>query len=411
MPVSVEYLVQQVRLVSGLRSNALFSDLQIATLLTDAYADLRDRLIVRFVTWFKREYAFTLAGGNDGNTLDLSAVPLLETVLGVDYVDSNGNRFTVDMLDSFASRNQGNTTWPLVPVGYSYNGFMGRNYAVEGDELVIRPPPNSNGNYILIYAPMLTTLALPLAPGDAQVRSVTHDGADGSTAGSELHLVNANFSNSDLGATIVITGAGNALDGTWTVATVVSGSNVTTSPAQTPSLSAGALTIVTITDAVDQPRTFAVDIGDTIATNQFNLFNGNFTTADIGRTLIPVFDPPNDTFNVEFTIDDVVNFQTVDVTPNPLDYGAGLASPAGDVTVSLQPANTVDEIPQSLTPWQKYLVLFASIAIRSSRDQATTDLDQQFAVIKQRVIDLTKQRSQGVAQAPKRSNWGTGWGR
>src|SRR6478609_1657170 len=162
MAVSVADLISSIRLTSGLRNNQLFSDSQIATIATDGYADLRDKLIVRFAAWFKDTYDFTLTSSEGGNVLDLSLIPDFQMAQGLDLLNNGSPSFTVPMLDSFAERNQYNNLWPL-GVGWSYNGFLGRRYWIDGDTLTVYPSQNAGGNYRLIYTPMLKPFALPVS--------------------------------------------------------------------------------------------------------------------------------------------------------------------------------------------------------------------------------------------------------
>lgn len=339
MSVSVADLIAKTRLNSGLRNNQLFSDDQIATILSDAFADLRDKMIVRFAYWFRKTFDFTLAGGNGGNTLDLSQVPDLQMVQGLDLLDSNDNAFTIDMLESFAQRNQFNTIWPFGG-GWGFNGFVGRRYWVDGDTLFVYPAANSAGNYRLVYTPQYTTLAL------SKTVNFTLDSADhpivpppGSLAGTGAwSLANANLAN-----------------------------------------------------ATDIP-TSGFDLTLTFVTTNLG-FSGTYHVVDVG--LPPTFGAP--TFS----------------TSN-LASSAGFTNPAtGTGTYTYQPAGTIGALPQALFPWQKYLILYASIAIRTSRQQQIMpDMETQWKEINSRVVAATKQRSEGVRQAPiTRSNYGAGgWG-
>lgn len=316
MAVSVATLVARTRIASGLRNNQLFSDDQIAELLSDAYADMRDVLIVRFAGWFSARYAFTLAGGNDGYTLDLSLIPTLESVQGLDFLDSGGNRYTVDELTSIANRNDGAGVWPLASVGLSFNGALGRRYWIDGQTLRLVPPVSAQGNYELIYSPMALPLMLPRVPAWDEDDSVIPPDA-------HFQIIGADFTASDVGGTLTVAGSGTpGYDGDYEITEFISDTEIVTDP----------------------------------------------------------------------------------VPPGPLSF-------PNTTTFTIQvPAGTVGEIPQPLTPWVKYLVLFASVAIRSSRKQDATDLETQRLQIRQRMIDLTKQRGQGVKQAPITRGWRYGGG-
>src|SRR6188508_1244739 len=138
MAVAVSDMIAQVRLKSGLRGNRLWSDSEIATALTDGYKDLRDRMIVRFAHWFAARYPFTLVGGVGASTLDLSLVPRLEMIQGLDLL-VGGIRYTVNELGSFAERNAYNGSTLFGSIGPAFNGFAGRRYFPNGDEMELLP--------------------------------------------------------------------------------------------------------------------------------------------------------------------------------------------------------------------------------------------------------------------------------
>lgn len=333
MGVTLESMIERTRIDSGLRNNRLFSNAQIASLLTDAYADLRDKMIVRFAYWFRSTYQFTLAGGNGNNVLDLSLIPDLEMVQGLDLLDSSGNHYTVDLLSSFQERNQYLNTFAS-GVGGSYNGFIGRKYFLDGDSLFVIPAANAQGSYELIYTPQQQSLTLPIT-------------------------VNFDMDSGDVPA-VPPTGG---LDGT------------------------GSWAFLNASDSTDQ-STSGFDL--VLSFDSPNaVFSGIYPVVDLG--LPPAFGRP--TFGV-----------------SNLASSSGFTGPAaGSGAYTYQPIGTISELPNALTPWSKYLILCASIAIRTSRRQRLGDLVQQLERFEKRIVALTKQRSQGVTQAPlTRASYGYG---
>jgi hypothetical protein len=158
MSITVQSLVDDIRVMSGLRGNTvLFSDSQIAELCNDAYDELRDIFAVSFAGWFKKQVTFTLNGGTGGNTFDLSTVTDLELVRYLDRALGNGFSEPVDMLGSVHDRNTG----APVPVA------TGRQYMVDGDTLTIVPPGLAQGTYTLTYQPQPETLVIS-SPGAGQ---------------------------------------------------------------------------------------------------------------------------------------------------------------------------------------------------------------------------------------------------
>lgn len=337
MGISVASLISATRVDSGLRSNRLFSDDQIAEKLTDAYADLRDLMIARFAFWFKKTFDFTLTGGNGGNILTLSEnVPDLEMIQYLNLIDSVGNPQPVTMLPSVAERNQYAASFPFLNGG-GFNGFVGRRYFVDGDDLEILPAANSAGNYKLVYTPSNQRLALPIT-------------------------VNFALASSDIPEVPppgLVTGTG-----AWLLAN-------------------GGLTSDVPTSGFDIELTFSSPNAG---------FSGAYHVVD---TQLP---PTQSIFGVS----------------NLASTSGFTSPPTGTGTYTYQPVGTIGELPDVMTPWRKYLQLHASIAIRTSRRQPIASLDLQFQREVKKIVAITKQRSQGVTQAPiTNTNWGgfggNGW--
>ena len=319
--VLVTDMIQEVRLRSALRNNPLYSDDQLASFLTDAYADLRDRVNARFAYWFRGEADFTLDGGDSSFTFDLTTIPDFQEAQYLNWV-SGGVKYDVPLLSTVQDRNRYQTGGP-------WNGA--RRYFIDGDQLEVLPPTNAQGTYELVYTPQFAALS-PM-----------------------------------------------------------------------------------------QSRSFALNAGDIPLTDGdgsgFNFANGNFTEEDIGGMFTVSFNAPNAGFSGTYGITGIHPGSTTWVFTDPTVDPSGFTSPAAgpDVVVWFQPFGTVDRIPQSMSPWALYMVLHASIAVRTGRKQNTSTLDGQLDVQLKRLVTATKQRSQGVTQAPiRRLGLGlnySGWGR
>lgn len=321
---SLDQLVTQVRLESGLRNNQVISDDEIRSFVAEAYSDLRDRLIVRFASWFRKEVTFTLTGGADSYIYDLAQLPDFQMVQGLDLVVSPGQYATVPMLASYSERNAFNGTWPFAGT-YGYNGACGRRYFVDGDQLQILPAQNAAGTYRLVYTP-IETMAAPLP-----LLSVPIDAADGA------------FNN------------------------------------------LGYLAFETANITVDD-----------------SMLGGSFTVN---------YDAPNDIFNGIYAISTSTEIGSHHIyTTTPYNLNQTWTGPAsGTFSVGTAAPGTVFLLPDKLVPWQMYLVLFAAIQVKNVREQDSSAMAARYLEIKQRVIDLTKQRSEGIRQAPINHNR-TGWG-
>jgi len=315
MAVTVEDLIAQTRRESGLKNNQFYTDTDIITFLTEGYHDLRDMLVIRFAHWFKRTYEFSLAGGESANSINMETlVPDFQMAQGLDLNLGSSvtpDWKTVDQLASFAERNQMNGIWPSMASVWSFNGFIGRKFWIDGDTLEVLPAGNAQGNYRLVYTPI----------GEPLAEEVT--------------------------------------------------------------------------------RTFDIETDDSIveSLSQWNLQNAAFTADDVGMSLtIAGMTGDNTDLNGTYTIT-VVNSATQCETleapshngVNPLD---------GTATVHGQPAGTIGELPEKLTPWARYLVLYASMVIRNGRGQSTAGQETEFNRMQARVIALTKQRSETTGQAP-----------
>lgn len=336
MGVSVASLIAATRVDSGLRNNRIFSNDQIAEKLTDAYADLRDKMIIRFAFWFKKTKNFSLTGGVGGNILTLSTnVPDLEMIQYLNSLDSSGNPSPVTMLSSVAERNQYAANFPFA-AGNGFNGLTGRKYFPDGDDLEILPAANSVGNYELVYTPQPQRLALPIAVSFAiSAGDIPEVPPPGLLSGT----------------------------GAWLLA------------------NAAADATVPPDGGFDLTLTFTAGPPDN------RPFSGTYHVVAVG--IPPTYG--QSTFGV-----------------SNLASTAGFSSPAaGTGTYTYQPVGTIGELPEALTPWAKYMQLHASIAIRTSLRQPVGALDKQLQVFEKRIVALTKQRSQGVMQAPiTQTNYG-----
>lgn len=319
--VTAQQLIDQVRLESALFNNQVVTDSQILSLLTEAYHDMRDRLLVRFAYWFRAEAPFMLTGGSD-YTFDLTTVPDFQVAQGLDLQTSPQIWFTVPMLASYAERNQYNATWPFPGMDAGYTGFLGRKYWIDGDRLEVLSPQNAAGTYRLVYTPIAESIQTPV--------TVAWNLAAAANATNNAGTIQYNFGSS---------------------------------PGNHPA----------------------------------------FVNAMLGGTITVTFGAPNTAWNCTSA---VITGPPLPATGNSIQTGVtwpggSFTSPAsGTASITYQPAGTINLLPAKLTPWSQYLVLYAAIAVKNSRDQDPTALMERYQDIRQRLIDLTKQRSEGVRQAP-----------
>jgi hypothetical protein len=299
------------------------TDAQIQTFLGEAYSDLRDRLIARFASWFRKEATFTLAGGND-YIFDLSTLPDFQMAQGLDLVLGNNQFGTVPSLPSYAERNAFCGNWPLMTGTYGYQGGFGRRYWIDGDQLQVLPAQNANGTYRLVYTP-IETMQAPVT------------------------------------------------------------------------------TVVQL-----QPSDDFINLG---GLGRVDLAGLSFDPSYLTGTITLAYAAPNDFVNGTYGISATPTGAAYVNLDRALPGGSWTGPSSGSVTLAYQPTGTVASLPDKLTPWSQYIVLYAAIAVRNSRNQPIEGLMARFGDIKQRVIDLTKQRTEGVRQAPITTNRYGGWGR
>jgi hypothetical protein len=188
----------------------------------------------------------------------------------------------------------------------------------------------------------------------------------------------------------------------------VDGDNLEVLPAQN---AGGTYRLVYTPIQVMQPPITATTATTDVALNvagklAFNLANAPYADGYLGGTLTVTWATPNSAWNGTFTIGPSSVGGAIVTTA---DYVLNAFTPPPVGPISIQPGGTTDTLPAKLVPWSQYIVLYAAIAAKNSRNQDPSALLARFADIKQRVIDLTKQRSEGVRQAPiSRARYGGG---
>lgn len=156
MSVLTSSLVADTRVMSGLRNNPFLSDMQIVSLLNDAYNELRDRFVAALEHWFKNTVTFTLSGNTEGqNTFDLTTIPDYQMDQGLNWYPNGTTSppVTIPALGSFAERNS-RSGW--LAIGQA----QVREYYTDGDTLYVVPATASAGTYTLFYTCQATPLAL-----------------------------------------------------------------------------------------------------------------------------------------------------------------------------------------------------------------------------------------------------------
>jgi len=116
----------------------------------------------------------------------------------------------------------------------------------------------------------------------------------------------------------------------------------------------------------------------------------------------------------DFKRDNSLTYNPCSSSPTPvkplgswLERGAGTtAGMAGNYRLYYTPffatsgAGGTEALPVAATPWALYLKVHASIAIRTSRQQDTSDLQAKLQQLKQRIAASVKNRTEAPRQAP-----------
>lgn len=140
------------------------------------------------------------------------------------------------------------------------------------------------------------------------------------------------------------------------------------------------------------------------ATRTYNVTSGGispaFTTNDIGGAVSIMDNGGHPQMSGVYVIASIVSATSVVLASGPpADVASGLDA-GGSIYSALGTASAPVVLPNSLTPWALYLKVHASIAIRTSRQQDTSALEQKLQGLKQRIAGSVKNRTQSPRQAP-----------
>lgn len=317
-------IVADIRLLSGLRSNQLYTDTDIASMASDCWLDLYDRFVTANQHYRVTSVDFTLAGGVGGNVFALPSAFQLGNGLEVD--PDTQQPMSIPYLGSWLNRNYFgqsvfDATFPFCKT---------RRYVFNDSNLIIFPPQNASGNYRLWYTPQEKKLQAETVQSDVDI------------------------------------------------------------------------------DAADVPFDYDdPDLGHVIAWNFANLV----VPADLeSGTLTVDLDAPNETWNGTYTVSGIVSGGSSIITTAPWP-GISYTNPAaGTVSFTYQPTGTMSSLPDYASPWQLYIKLQTSIAIREARQQDVSDLNNRFQQQSLRVDRALQNRQEEATQPPLTRGTGGWWG-
>jgi hypothetical protein len=198
------------------------------------------------------------------------------------------------------------------------------------------------------------------------------------------------FLSTDVGNNLTIIGAVNSdNNGSFPIASFASATDVSVTGTTTSETFPGTATVRII-------RASRVSASGVWTLYGANPFSNPTLVANVGDTLI-VSGCSNPGNNGSHTITVAANGGNQITTTTT---GLVAENFATAISVMIQPAGTISTLPQPITPWALYIKVHAARQIRSSRKQNTDDLERQLAQLTTRAITMTKQRSEGVRQAP-----------
>ena len=216
----VSDLVAQLRTDSDLNVSQVYTDAQLAVVLSDAGAELYDTFTTANQLYNVSQFPFTLVGGIG---LNFVLLPLdFQQGHSVDVNPGTQQPYTLRYLPSWLDRNS--CSMPYQIFGPNCGP---KAYTFLGNELVVLPAVNAAGSYLLYYTPVWTPLGLPTAiPGLVTAVCNTIVASTGTWA-----FTNAAWNQSHVGLTILVTGSPNpGNNGAHVITAVLDLSNIQTSP-------------------------------------------------------------------------------------------------------------------------------------------------------------------------------------
>lgn len=238
----VQSLVSDVRNDSDLQRSQVYTDSQIATLLSDAGSDLYDKFTGANQHYNISTFDFTIVGGPSANTVTLPAD--FQQGHSVDVNPGTAQPYTLRYLANWLDRNR-------LALSPFYAGFLGggpREYYIQGSSpaiLGILPASSAAGNFRLYYTPMWQALMIPqpIPPAVSTVPATINAIGAGGGGHSAISFNGAAWTQASVGDYLVIANSANGNNGSWPIFSVADNADITI----TGTLSAESSTGVTAT--------------------------------------------------------------------------------------------------------------------------------------------------------------------
>ncbi len=382
---SLDDLIEQTRVKANvLRSNFVL-DPEIVVYLNEARKQFRELVVTADDSYYQSTLDFSVSA----QPLNLQALPsTFWKMRGLDAFAGDSLRQREVFAREFRNRFDAD-------VGYFFGG--------DGNSIVVcGQSPEQCNPFRLYYTPKPLPFAQRL-PGET--RSIAPDALDGTNAGSHFILTNANFRAGDVGGSLTVTGFSGATDGTYTILSIVSPTEVVTIPAPPPSESGSPGETAVVVASSAATRTFAVAPTDSQNSGLWTLQNGNFGLSDVNSYL--TIDVGGTTYDGTFQIGTVYNSTAVIVTPAITGASGSLT---GTASLSRQPPGTDSYLDLTEDNFSEYFSVRAAMVIarKKRQDSLVAQLGAERAAIEDRIAALSRMRQSEPQQAPvlwgRRSN-------
>ena len=226
---TVAGLVATIRTDSDLNRSQVYTDTQIAALISDAGSALQDVFTGANQHYNISTFDFTLVGGVGQNTVPLPVD--FQQGHSVDANPGTAQPYTLRYLPNWLDRNRLNNAMPFAIGG---PGGGPREYYIlgaagAGGVLGVLPAMGAAGNYRLYYTPMWTPLALPqpIPPAVPTVPAAINAIGSGGGGHTAISFNGAAWTQANVGDVLVIANSSNGNNGSYPIFSVADNADIT----------------------------------------------------------------------------------------------------------------------------------------------------------------------------------------
>lgn len=402
---TVAGLVATTRSDSDLNRSQVYTDTQIAALISDAGSALQDVFTGANQHYNISTFDFTLVGGVGQNTVPLPVD--FQQGHSVDVNPGTAQPYTLRYLPNWLDRNRLNNAMPFAIGG---PGGGPREYYIlgaagAGGVLGVLPAMGAAGNYRLYYTPMWTPLAIPatllVETAGIHVVPATTMGFTSGPGVFQLDTGPDTFLSSDVGDVLSILGATNPQNnGQFAITSFNTQRNVTVNNPSSVSETFPNTATVTLfrQSRVDNAGNWTL-YGDTA-------FNNASIAVNVGDVLVVKGTQHNDgNYTITQAATGGVTITTTGVATTPENFDSAA------ITMQVQPAGTRPDLPTFMNPWVRYLKTQTCITIRNKRGQDVQSFMATLGIDQARIDAIVQERVEEPQQPPLTRNrgWWGGW--